>query len=218
MCGHAQDAQIAVADLEDPHLQGWQVEHLTAFHPRLQPGRGRSPQWPLGCGLIAVTIPVMMTLTIVHGRLPYPVYDIDLAARRSCSWWPRSITAVNMPWPCCSALAGFATTDVPTRTRPAVASPRPGTPQARGVGVGVDPALGGSGSFVDGAGRGSGPVRSTLPAAAVATPKRGGSTRTQPSEGYQIWVVCRCSRNGPGRTLDRQPRRSVWPDQGGRGS
>jgi hypothetical protein len=51
--------------------------------------------------------------------------------------------------------------------------------------------------------------RSTLAAAAVGRPKRCGSTRTQPSEGYQIWVVCRCSRSGPGRTLDRQPRRSV---------
>jgi hypothetical protein len=37
----------------------------------------RKARW--GCGLIAVTIPMMMTLTIVHGRLPYPVYNIDLA-------------------------------------------------------------------------------------------------------------------------------------------
>ena len=96
--------------------------------------------------------------------------------------------------------------------------PPSGHPSGPGGGVGVDPALGGSGSFVDGAGRGSGPVRSTLPAAAVATPKRGGSTRTQPSEGYQIWVVCRYSRNGPGRTLVLQPAGCVWPDQGGTGS
>jgi hypothetical protein len=31
-----------------------------------------------GCGLVAVVIPVMMALTIVHGRLAFPVYDIKL--------------------------------------------------------------------------------------------------------------------------------------------
>ncbi len=42
---------------------------LAGFHPR-------KAAW--GCGLVAVVIPVMMALTIVHGRLAFPVYGIDL--------------------------------------------------------------------------------------------------------------------------------------------
>jgi hypothetical protein len=43
---------------------------LAGFDPR-------KAAW--GCGLVAVIIPVMMALTIVHGRLAFPVYDIDLS-------------------------------------------------------------------------------------------------------------------------------------------
>jgi hypothetical protein len=42
---------------------------LADFHPR-------KAAW--GCGLVAVIIPVMMALTIVHGRLAFPVYGIDI--------------------------------------------------------------------------------------------------------------------------------------------
>jgi hypothetical protein len=42
---------------------------LAGFDPR-------NAAW--GSGLIAVVIPVMMALTIIHGRLAYPVYDIKL--------------------------------------------------------------------------------------------------------------------------------------------
>lgn len=42
---------------------------LAGFHPR-------KAAW--GCGLVAAIIPVMMALTIVHGRLAFPVYGIDL--------------------------------------------------------------------------------------------------------------------------------------------
>jgi hypothetical protein len=31
-----------------------------------------------GCGIVAGIIPVMMTLTIIHGRLSFPIYSIDL--------------------------------------------------------------------------------------------------------------------------------------------
>jgi hypothetical protein len=31
-----------------------------------------------GCGIVAVLIPVIVAIAIVHGRLVYPVYDIDL--------------------------------------------------------------------------------------------------------------------------------------------
>jgi len=31
-----------------------------------------------GCGIVAVLIPVIVMIAIVHGRLEYPVYDIDL--------------------------------------------------------------------------------------------------------------------------------------------
>jgi hypothetical protein len=36
----------------------------------------RKATW--GCGLVATVIPVLMVLTIIHGRLPYAVYGIDL--------------------------------------------------------------------------------------------------------------------------------------------
>jgi hypothetical protein len=42
---------------------------LAGLHPR-------KAAW--GCGLVAAIIPVMMALTIVHGRLAFPVYGIDL--------------------------------------------------------------------------------------------------------------------------------------------
>jgi hypothetical protein len=41
---------------------------LVRFHPRLA-------AW--GCALVASLIPVMTALTIVHGRLAFPVYGID---------------------------------------------------------------------------------------------------------------------------------------------
>jgi hypothetical protein len=37
----------------------------------------RKAAW--GCALVAMTVPVMMALTIVHGRLAFPVYDIELS-------------------------------------------------------------------------------------------------------------------------------------------
>lgn len=42
---------------------------LTGLHPR-------EAAW--GCGLVAVIILVMMALTVVHGRLAFPAYGIDL--------------------------------------------------------------------------------------------------------------------------------------------
>jgi hypothetical protein len=36
----------------------------------------RTAAW--GCGLVAVIVPVMMALTIVHGRLAFPVYGMDV--------------------------------------------------------------------------------------------------------------------------------------------
>ncbi|WP_143448447.1 hypothetical protein [Kineosporia sp. A_224] len=41
---------------------------LAGLHPR-------AAAW--GCGLVAAVIPVLMTLTVVHGRLAYPVYGIE---------------------------------------------------------------------------------------------------------------------------------------------
>jgi hypothetical protein len=54
----------------------------------------------------------------------------------------------------------------------------------------------------------------------LPSPRRSGADlrgRSRP-RGTRSGSFCRCSRNGPRWTLDRQPRRSVWPDQGGRGS
>src|SRR5262249_3968657 len=32
----------------------------------------------IGCGIVAILIPVIVTIAIVHGRFVYPVYGIDL--------------------------------------------------------------------------------------------------------------------------------------------
>jgi hypothetical protein len=55
---------------------GLLVPAVIALHKSLA-GASRSSA-AIGCGIIAVTIPVLFVLLIVHGRLSYPVYDIQV--------------------------------------------------------------------------------------------------------------------------------------------
>lgn len=52
------------------------VPGVIGLYSSLAGRRSRAAAW--GCGLLAALIPVMMMLTIVHGRLSFPVYDISL--------------------------------------------------------------------------------------------------------------------------------------------
>jgi hypothetical protein len=52
------------------------IPGVIGLHASLAGFAPRKSAW--GCGLVAMIIPVMMALTIVHGRLAFPVYDIDL--------------------------------------------------------------------------------------------------------------------------------------------
>lgn len=52
------------------------VPGVLGLYASLAGVRRRTAAW--GCALIAAVIPVLMALTIVHGRLPFPVYGIEL--------------------------------------------------------------------------------------------------------------------------------------------
>lgn len=55
---------------------GFLVPAIIALHESLA-STNRS-QAAIGCGIMAVTIPVLFVSLIVHGRLSYPVYDIQV--------------------------------------------------------------------------------------------------------------------------------------------
>jgi hypothetical protein len=53
------------------------IPGVIGLHRSLAGFDPRKAAW--GCALVAMIIPVMMGLTIIHGRLAFPVYDIDLS-------------------------------------------------------------------------------------------------------------------------------------------
>lgn len=55
---------------------GFLVPAVIALHKNLTGATRTSAA--IGCGIIAVTIPVLFVLLILHGRISYPVYDIQV--------------------------------------------------------------------------------------------------------------------------------------------